>query len=164
MVFELHSCDISTHLCGRPCDLHDKEGCLGQCSKVFPSLSFSRYPTYTKIQAVDHIDEEHMCPASHECGEVSLTLRFCNSLFDLTSPQPCGLINIRLPGGTEFSCPEHCRRPMYVARDFFYLLWVVLIYIEATNIMIGIFAKPVLALFVANSVKDSALVQTIYMR
>ncbi|KAI0796932.1 hypothetical protein C8Q75DRAFT_796662 [Abortiporus biennis] len=48
-----HICDISAHLCGKPCDLTGKGGCLDRCAKM-----------------VNHPDEEHRCPAtSHECGE-----------------------------------------------------------------------------------------------
>jgi hypothetical protein len=48
-----HICDITIHLCGEPCSLEDKVGCLHRCSKM-----------------VNHDGEEHMCPAKvHECGE-----------------------------------------------------------------------------------------------
>ncbi|KAL4249106.1 hypothetical protein ABKN59_005757 [Abortiporus biennis] len=48
-----HICDISAHLCGEPCHLSGKRGCLGHCSKM-----------------VNHTDTLHECPStSHECGE-----------------------------------------------------------------------------------------------
>ncbi|KAI0959615.1 hypothetical protein AcW1_004397 [Taiwanofungus camphoratus] len=49
-----HVCDITAHLCGKPCTLEDKRGCLKECTKV-----------------IGHQDPEHMCSATvHECGEV----------------------------------------------------------------------------------------------
>ncbi|KZT12602.1 uncharacterized protein LAESUDRAFT_808190 [Laetiporus sulphureus 93-53] len=69
-----HVCDITVHLCGYPCALEDKRGCLGECTKV-----------------VNHDDAEHMCSATvHECSE------------------PCRLVNIPLPDGGIYSCPEFC--------------------------------------------------------
>ncbi|KAI0921705.1 hypothetical protein AcW2_006594 [Taiwanofungus camphoratus] len=48
-----HVCDITAHLCGKPCTLEDKRGCLKECTKV-----------------IGHQDPEHMCSATvHECGE-----------------------------------------------------------------------------------------------
>ncbi|EMD40863.1 hypothetical protein CERSUDRAFT_121499 [Gelatoporia subvermispora B] len=48
-----HVCDVTAHLCGKPCKLYGRPGCLGGCSKV-----------------VDHTDSEHICSATvHECGE-----------------------------------------------------------------------------------------------
>ncbi|KAF9231816.1 hypothetical protein BU15DRAFT_81945 [Melanogaster broomeanus] len=49
-----HVCAVSLHLCGAPCKLLGKSGCLEECSKVS-----------------GHEDEEHHCAASvHACGEV----------------------------------------------------------------------------------------------
>ncbi|KAG8854044.1 hypothetical protein FRB91_004122 [Serendipita sp. 411] len=48
-----HVCKSLPHLCGAPCDLHERDGCMKNCSK--PS---------------DHDDGEHLCPAPvHACGE-----------------------------------------------------------------------------------------------
>ncbi|EIN14302.1 hypothetical protein PUNSTDRAFT_41556 [Punctularia strigosozonata HHB-11173 SS5] len=48
-----HVCDIKSHLCGRPCALSGRRGCLDHCSKV-----------------VNHDDGEHLCEARvHECGQ-----------------------------------------------------------------------------------------------
>ncbi|KAK0202722.1 hypothetical protein DFS33DRAFT_1436579 [Desarmillaria ectypa] len=47
-----HICTVDTHLCGHPCRLNDKIGCLGDCTKM-----------------VDHLDD-HMCSArNHACGQ-----------------------------------------------------------------------------------------------
>ncbi|KAI0058500.1 hypothetical protein BV25DRAFT_1964893 [Artomyces pyxidatus] len=48
-----HICTVNLHLCGEPCNLIGKQGCLEECTKV-----------------VDHAEEEHMCSAPvHMCGE-----------------------------------------------------------------------------------------------
>ncbi|KAI0250873.1 hypothetical protein BJV78DRAFT_1393001 [Lactifluus subvellereus] len=48
-----HTCVVSAHLCGEPCKLSGKGGCLGDCTKV-----------------VGHLEDEHMCPVLvHVCGE-----------------------------------------------------------------------------------------------
>ncbi|KAJ6620561.1 hypothetical protein B0H10DRAFT_2188402 [Mycena sp. CBHHK59/15] len=48
-----HICAVDIHLCGEPCGLKDKQGCLGSCMKV-----------------VGHTEEDHMCSARlHKCGE-----------------------------------------------------------------------------------------------
>ncbi|KAK0189051.1 hypothetical protein F5146DRAFT_693680 [Armillaria mellea] len=47
-----HVCTVDTHLCGQPCLLSGKIGCLGECTKM-----------------VDHLDD-HMCSArNHACGQ-----------------------------------------------------------------------------------------------
>ncbi|KAK0239018.1 hypothetical protein EDD85DRAFT_769081 [Armillaria nabsnona] len=47
-----HICTVDIHLCGQPCRLNDKIGCLGECTKM-----------------VDHLDD-HMCSArNHACGQ-----------------------------------------------------------------------------------------------
>ncbi|SJL03909.1 uncharacterized protein ARMOST_07266 [Armillaria ostoyae] len=46
-----HICTVDTHLCGQPCRLYGKIGCLGECTKM-----------------VDHLDD-HMCSArNHACA------------------------------------------------------------------------------------------------
>ncbi|KAJ7656315.1 hypothetical protein DFH06DRAFT_1091207 [Mycena polygramma] len=48
-----HICAVEIHLCGEPCQLKDKQGCLGGCMKM-----------------ADHRDAGHMCSARlHKCGE-----------------------------------------------------------------------------------------------
>ncbi|KAJ7509859.1 hypothetical protein B0H11DRAFT_2270198 [Mycena galericulata] len=48
-----HICAIDIHLCGEPCGLKDKQGCLGSCMKVS-----------------GHVEDGHMCSARlHKCGE-----------------------------------------------------------------------------------------------
>ncbi|KIJ09825.1 hypothetical protein PAXINDRAFT_102165 [Paxillus involutus ATCC 200175] len=48
-----HICMVDAHLCGQPCSMIGKSGCLGQCIKV-----------------MDHPDGGHECAATtHACGE-----------------------------------------------------------------------------------------------
>ncbi|KAJ7180916.1 hypothetical protein C8R46DRAFT_595271 [Mycena filopes] len=48
-----HICAVDIHLCGEPCELKDKQGCLGGCMKT-----------------IGHAEEGHMCSARlHKCGE-----------------------------------------------------------------------------------------------
>ncbi|KAG9308631.1 hypothetical protein JVU11DRAFT_11582 [Chiua virens] len=55
-------CSVSLHLCGAPCKLQGKNGCLELCAKV-----------------TDHEDDDHQCAsATHACGE-----NFSVSLFML---------------------------------------------------------------------------------
>ncbi|KAF8216813.1 hypothetical protein K438DRAFT_1658303 [Mycena galopus ATCC 62051] len=48
-----HICAVDIHLCGEPCQLKDKQGCLGGCMKMS-----------------GHTEDGHMCSARlHKCGE-----------------------------------------------------------------------------------------------
>ncbi|KAI9460720.1 hypothetical protein F5148DRAFT_255942 [Russula earlei] len=48
-----HICVVNAHLCGGPCKLSGKRGCLQDCTKV-----------------TGHVEDEHMCSALvHMCGE-----------------------------------------------------------------------------------------------
>ncbi|KAJ7289087.1 hypothetical protein C8J57DRAFT_1459186 [Mycena rebaudengoi] len=48
-----HICAVDIHLCGEPCGLKDKQGCLGNCMKI-----------------AGHPDTDYMCSARlHKCGE-----------------------------------------------------------------------------------------------
>ncbi|KAJ7722957.1 hypothetical protein B0H16DRAFT_1895971 [Mycena metata] len=48
-----HICAVDIHLCGEPCELNDKQGCLGGCMKN-----------------VGHSEGGHMCSARlHKCGQ-----------------------------------------------------------------------------------------------
>ncbi|KAI9443823.1 hypothetical protein H4582DRAFT_1807697 [Lactarius indigo] len=47
-----HICIVNVHLCGDPCELLGRRGCLKDCTKV-----------------VGHAEDEHMCSAVHMCGE-----------------------------------------------------------------------------------------------
>ncbi|KAA1477855.1 hypothetical protein DENSPDRAFT_933970 [Dentipellis sp. KUC8613] len=48
-----HVCAVTWHLCGEPCELRDKEGCMEEC-----------------IKPLNHEDGTHMCSAPlHMCGE-----------------------------------------------------------------------------------------------
>ncbi|KAL1696787.1 hypothetical protein GGG16DRAFT_43139 [Schizophyllum commune] len=48
-----HICVVERHLCGEPCGLRNKKGCLGDC-----------------IKPTGHTEDEHVCAAQiHACGE-----------------------------------------------------------------------------------------------
>lgn len=34
LIYPLVRCAVDVHLCGEPCKLRDKKGCLGKCTKV----------------------------------------------------------------------------------------------------------------------------------
>ncbi|KAI0089047.1 hypothetical protein BDY19DRAFT_993280 [Irpex rosettiformis] len=89
-----HICDISVHLCGQPCRLSGKGGCLDRCAKI-----------------VNHADEEHLCQArAHECSMVGNKAYFLLSITLVSNhePQPCSLNIVRLQDGSTYSCPELC--------------------------------------------------------
>ncbi|KAJ7087696.1 hypothetical protein C8R43DRAFT_1244821 [Mycena crocata] len=71
-----HICVVGTHLCGEPCLLEAKNGCMKKCTKV-----------------AKHNDEEHMCAARiHTCGEpCSLQLPKSTGNKLHTCPQPCAI-------------------------------------------------------------------------
>ncbi|KAI0052043.1 hypothetical protein FA95DRAFT_1618925 [Auriscalpium vulgare] len=69
-----HICAVVTHLCGKPCRLAGKPGCLDECTKI-----------------TAHADEEHMCSAlRHTCGEpcVLSKIRMPNGLL-YSCPNRC---------------------------------------------------------------------------
>ncbi|TFY70646.1 hypothetical protein EVG20_g2356 [Dentipellis fragilis] len=48
-----HVCTVTSHLCGEPCKMRDKRGCMEECTK-----------------ALNHEDDIHMCSAPlHMCGQ-----------------------------------------------------------------------------------------------
>ncbi|KIM24854.1 hypothetical protein M408DRAFT_26650 [Serendipita vermifera MAFF 305830] len=67
-----HVCKTLPHLCGAPCDLSGRNGCMLSCTKP-----------------PDHIEDEHLCPARvHACGEPCGVIRadgvpLCTRNFDL---------------------------------------------------------------------------------
>ncbi|KAI0723140.1 hypothetical protein C8Q76DRAFT_671490 [Earliella scabrosa] len=71
-----HLCDVSAHLCGKPCKLNDKRGCQEAC-----------------VKTIDHEDEEHMCAAKvHECGmPCSLADVHLQNGRVFSCQQPCGI-------------------------------------------------------------------------
>ncbi|KAI0774120.1 hypothetical protein C8Q74DRAFT_810377 [Fomes fomentarius] len=71
-----HLCDVSAHLCGKPCKLSDKRGCQEACVKM-----------------IDHNDEEHLCAAQvHECGmPCSLSGVQLRNGQVFSCQQPCGI-------------------------------------------------------------------------
>ncbi|KAH8986525.1 hypothetical protein EDB86DRAFT_2809505 [Lactarius hatsudake] len=69
-----HICVVNDHLCGEPCKLSGKRGCLGVCTKV-----------------LRHCEDEHVCSALvHMCGE-PCALRDMNLLpgKTYTCPERC---------------------------------------------------------------------------
>jgi hypothetical protein len=70
-----YSCDVSAHsahLCGNPCKLLGRRGCLGECTKVGHTTVFQHDPT--QLQVTLHAEDEHMCTTCsalvHLCGQV----------------------------------------------------------------------------------------------
>jgi hypothetical protein len=65
-----YSCVVNAHLCGEPCILSGKRGCLDDCTKVSRLGRFeSQELTYFEIAG--HAEDEHRCSALvHMCGEV----------------------------------------------------------------------------------------------
>ncbi|KAJ7656305.1 hypothetical protein DFH06DRAFT_991968, partial [Mycena polygramma] len=94
-----HICVVGIHLCGEPCMLEDKNGCMKSCTKA---SSLDSFP-------LDSCDEEHMCAARvHACGEpcslqVSDMPYICPQICAIPSHEPhdqhvCGTT----------SCPMTC--------------------------------------------------------
>ncbi|KAJ7931787.1 hypothetical protein B0H13DRAFT_2227876 [Mycena leptocephala] len=76
-----HICAVDIHLCGEPCQLKDKQGCLGGCMKI-----------------AGHMEDGHMCSARlHKCGEV------CEHQHRRT----CSL----MVSGKSYSCSRTCSIP-----------------------------------------------------
>ena len=74
--FSCYRCNISAHLCGKPCLLASKRGCMERCSKVRRAMFFQSdvYSIIAKI--IGHEGDEHLCPAPvHECSEVEHIIR-----------------------------------------------------------------------------------------
>ena len=78
------------------------------------------------------------------------------------SSQPCSLMNIGLPDGTQFSCPEHCRKPRYYRLPFVQLSCTKLRLIPAMFIMMNTCVKPAPAQSAVNFVNDFVQVPTTY--
>lgn len=91
-----HICVVDVHLCGEPCMLEDKNGCMKKCTKV-----------------AKHADEEHMCAARvHACGEpCSLQRLMFPGNKSYTCPQTCTIPSHETHDqhlcGTQ-SCPISC--------------------------------------------------------
>jgi hypothetical protein len=67
-------CSVNVHLCGAPCKLRGKNGCLEECAKVgvYRALSLLLLMT-PKVSG--HEDDDHQCAAvTHACGEVAVTV------------------------------------------------------------------------------------------
>ncbi|KAJ7504160.1 hypothetical protein B0H11DRAFT_1709774, partial [Mycena galericulata] len=69
-----HICVVGVHLCGEPCVLEDKNGCMKKCTKVAKHSS----------------DEEHMCDArKHACGEPCGLKLSAHNIY--SCPQTCAI-------------------------------------------------------------------------
>ncbi|KAK7025055.1 VWFA domain-containing protein [Favolaschia claudopus] len=69
-----HICAVDVHLCGEPCQLNNKQGCLGRCMKMS-----------------EHPEDEHMCSARlHKCGEACdlKNIKVSGKLYSLKIPTP----------------------------------------------------------------------------
>lgn len=72
ILITIHSCDVSTHLCGEPCHLDGKNGCERACVQVHTVfLVFTLHLCKLSfLQPIDHTDGLHLCSArTHACGE-----------------------------------------------------------------------------------------------
>ena len=159
-----NSCEISAHLCGEPCHLRDREGCLKVCSKVVISLSSLACPhnAYYPSLVADwpHWRRAHMSRLTRMWR--SEIYYFSSRVFRLMPSQPCSLMNIALPDGTEFSCPEHCRKPRYDQLSFGQLSCTKLGLIPAMSITMNTFVKLAPAQSAVNFVNDFVQVPTTY--
>jgi hypothetical protein len=65
-------CIVSVHLCGDPCKLLGRRGCLDDCTKVGRRGShFHSSSSLRGQQVFGHPEDEHLCSALvHMCGEV----------------------------------------------------------------------------------------------
>ena len=64
-------CAVDVHLCGEPCELRGRKGCLGECTKVWIHPVTYHNLLITPLQLSAHADDEHVCSARvHACGEV----------------------------------------------------------------------------------------------
>ncbi|KZP16668.1 hypothetical protein FIBSPDRAFT_794044 [Athelia psychrophila] len=91
-----HICAVTAHLCGEPCKLTDKVGCLTECIKM-----------------VGHADDDHMCSASvHMCGEpCELKKMKLTDGSSLSCPGTCRIPSDKLHGQhlcDERRCPAKC--------------------------------------------------------
>jgi len=79
------SCVVNAHLCGEPCKLSGKRGCLEDCTKVSGHYRFLDQQSLTYLQVIGHAEEDdHMCSAPvHMCGEVWSNLRSVRFLFTI---------------------------------------------------------------------------------
>ncbi|KAF7370371.1 VWFA domain-containing protein [Mycena sanguinolenta] len=73
-----HICVVGAHLCGEPCILEDKNGCMKKCTKV-----------------ARHSEEDHMCAARvHACGDpCSLRHLKLGPNKTYSCPQTCAISN-----------------------------------------------------------------------
>ncbi|KAJ6612229.1 hypothetical protein B0H10DRAFT_2165565 [Mycena sp. CBHHK59/15] len=77
-----HICVVGVHLCGQPCTLEDKNGCLKKC-----------------IMVAKHSDERHMCASPiHACGETYSCPQTCTMpSHDVDHQHVCNTISCPLP-------------------------------------------------------------------
>jgi hypothetical protein len=69
-------CVVTAHLCGEPCKLSGRRGCLEDCTKVSCCDRFLERHALKVPQVMGHDDDDHMCSALvHTCGEVWTNLR-----------------------------------------------------------------------------------------
>ncbi|KAF8216790.1 hypothetical protein K438DRAFT_1797846 [Mycena galopus ATCC 62051] len=92
-----HICVVGVHLCGEPCMLEDKNGCMKKCTKV-----------------ARHSEGDHICAARiHTCGEpCSLRHLKIGNGKTYTCPQPCAISSDEAHDQhvcTTPSCPMTCQ-------------------------------------------------------
>jgi hypothetical protein len=71
-------CVVTAHLCGEPCKLWRRRGCLEDCTKVSCRDRFLERHALKPPQVMGHDDDDHMCSVLvHTCGEVWINLQWC---------------------------------------------------------------------------------------
>jgi hypothetical protein len=73
--YSLRSCIVTAHLpvCGAPCKLSGRRGCLRHCVGVSCLDRALVYYVLTNPQVIGHDEDDHMCSARvHMCGEVQI--------------------------------------------------------------------------------------------
>ncbi|KAF8340910.1 hypothetical protein F5887DRAFT_1062589 [Amanita rubescens] len=80
-----HICSVNVHLCGAPCKLRGKNGCLEECAKVGPcglctSTPANKYKCEGRCRiSVDIEHESHQCDAQYCPIPCQLCKRLCSS-------------------------------------------------------------------------------------
>lgn len=104
-----HVCSKTPHLCGIPCQMYGRNGCLTSCAKP-----------------MNHEDEEHECAAGmHTCGELcGLVETNGNRLCDRSCTLDCRIPHELHTCDRSLSCPIKCQlcKGYCAAGDHFHAL------------------------------------------
>lgn len=107
-------CTAYHHICGKPCRLADKAGCLKRCSKVCFLCSFVCSCSMLQ-QILDHQDDVHVCQAPvHENSVRTVCFIFLLCLLQLTYRTIAkldSLIDLLPSGSTTPRSSNHSSQP-----------------------------------------------------